>query len=859
MGPWPGIEPGLREPQSLVLTPTPPQPSRVCCREKSGISIMRFFKPHSNREIVKLIYLHFYSVSPLPQNMRRVMVRCKVIVALLLLLCTIGSNVAARSVHSTSVVDIYPQGEISTEDSWYLDNRITFTQENADYTVSMVEDNRITFEHSRPINLQSLQMWAQSSPTDSQYVTGAPDLSYSYTKGPVIQLTDFDTNLYSQYEIVAVDILIAFHIPGPLLQDQVRFSMENDGNFHDLVTYVNTQGAIDYMNGTIWSQNITEKSDWTWNELQNLIVTLDYVSLGGTDDTQLDIDAVGFSVIVEYPWYGTEWASVESTSEGFDMPTHLVNFAEGYFDDLQLLSCGLSPVAQGVEGTWTSEILYAQPEQIFGRIHFDIDAESDVQILISHSSDGTQFTEYMPISTNYLIDSAIIQIQVKSSESCLDSIMLDYNDPTLVINGRVFGSLDGLATDYSRWKVFVNGEEAAYQTINQLANFNLEVPIGQFLAHGLQDLSIKLQAWFNWDSSGAPSSTLLEVTSMTVTGGFEVQWDEDPVCQPIGPQYFVEDGSGMLIPFLDRCIDDRSTTENLSVSFAIADESLLSASLEQDDIKLVLMPEQHGTTTVTVTIYDEAGNTWQETFIVSVEEIDDKPQMAEFPSVVPVEYGVAKTIQFSYFDIDSTGITATTDKSWAIIDLSTSTIVVTPPAASPSVPVIVTLCDQTSCVNQTLLLEVVTLAELFIEEIIVDSTDVIEGDLIPVNVYVRNSGASEATLISVRCQSGSTLVGVMSIPILQSGELGIVTCDWKVTGDGPQTLSVELDRTNQILESNENNNFDSITVDAAKFTTEESTSDVLITTSLLWIITLVIVALIVVLFSAFAPGKIKKL
>ena len=26
MGPWPGIEPGLAEPQSTVLTPTPPQP-----------------------------------------------------------------------------------------------------------------------------------------------------------------------------------------------------------------------------------------------------------------------------------------------------------------------------------------------------------------------------------------------------------------------------------------------------------------------------------------------------------------------------------------------------------------------------------------------------------------------------------------------------------------------------------------------------------------------------------------------------------------------------------------------------------------------------------------------------------------
>ena len=70
-------------------------------------------------------------------------------------------------------------------------------------------------------------MWAQSSPTDSQYVTGAPDLSYSYTNGQVIELTDFDTATYEQYEIVAVDITVAFHIHGPLVKDQVRFSMES--------------------------------------------------------------------------------------------------------------------------------------------------------------------------------------------------------------------------------------------------------------------------------------------------------------------------------------------------------------------------------------------------------------------------------------------------------------------------------------------------------------------------------------------------------------------------------------------------------------------------------------------------------
>ena len=785
--------------------------------------------------------------------------RIQVLVILSILLCSTSMNAVARSVHSTNEVDIFPQGEISSDSTWYLDDKITFTQDNADYTVSMVEDNRITFEHSRPANLQPVKLWSQTSPTNSQNVNGAPDLSYTYTKGPVIEVTDFDTTPYEQYEIIAVNILVAFHIPGALLQDQVRFSMNNGGDYHELVTYVNTQNPIDYMNGTTWSENITDKGDWSWSDLQNLIVTLDYVSLGTTDDTQLDIDAVGLSVLVEYPWYGTEWASVESTSQGFEMPVFPINFESGYFDNLQISNCGLSPVDQGVEGVWTSEILTSQPGQSFGRIHFQVDNSGNYLIEVSESINGIGFTDYVAVSSNDLIDSEIIRVRVKSSDTCISSINLDYNDPTLVIDGRVFGSLDGLATDYSRWKVFVNGEEASYQLINQLTTFSVNVSIGQFLDSGINDLTIKLQAWFNWDSSGNQSTTLLEITSMAVSGGFEVEWDEDPVCQTIGPQYFIEDGLGILIPFLDRCVDDRTNSENLSVSFSVADDSLLSATVVQDDIKLVLMPEQFGVTTVTVDVTDESANMWTETFVVYVEEVDDIPQIDEFPSIVPVESDVSTTIPFSYFDIDSTGLTVTTDKSWAVVDLSTSTIIVSPPTTSSSTPIVVTVCDQTSCVNQTLVLEVLTLAELYIEDIVVDSSKIFEGDVVPVRIYVRNSGNSEASLISVRCQSGDTLVGIKSIVMLKSGELGVVTCDWKQTDSGPKSLTVELDRVNEILESDESNNIGTITIEVSQSNSDDSSSNSLISTSTLWIFTFVIIALVIVLFSAFAPGKIKKL
>ena len=48
-----------------------------------------------------------------------------------------------------------------------------------------------------------------------------------------------------------------------------------------------------------------------------------------------------------------------------------------------------------------------------------------------------------------------------------------------------------------------------------------------------------------------------------------------------------------------------------------------------------------------------------------------------------------------------------------------------------------------------------------------------------------------------------------------------------------------------------------MTIDVTKYAAEDSSSDTIISTGMLWIITVIVVALIVVLFSAFAPGKIK--
>ncbi|MCH1482068.1 MAG: hypothetical protein L7T81_07520 [Candidatus Poseidoniaceae archaeon] len=793
--------------------------------------------------------------------MAKVAARIPVLIVLIVLMCSSMIDAAARSVHSTEEVDIFPQGQISNNDDWIMEDGITFTSDNALYTESMVEDNRITIEHSRPDNFQTLTMWSSSSPTDSTLATGTADQQYSTTKGPVIEVTDFDTSSNEQYEIVGVSIIMSFHIPGALQQDQVRITMNYGGNYEELATYVNTQSAIDYMNGSMWQKNITQLSSWTWDDLTDIIFTLDYVSLGGNDDTQLDVDAVGIAVVVKYPWYGTEWASVESTSKNFVMPIIDVSLQDGEFTNLQVSECGIKPVNDGVSGTWLSPIITSQPGQTLGRIHYIHSAvdNSDLAVEVSYSSDGQIFSEYYSVQSNNLVDSNYLKIKVSTSNTCLEAISLDYNDPTLSLTGKIFGSIDGLATDYSRWKVFINNQEVTFQSIEQLGNFTINLSIGQYMNSGVNDLSVKIQAWFNWDSNGQSSTTLLEISSMSISGGFDVQWDEDPVCQSIAPQYFAEDGPGLLIPLINACQDDRTSNENLTVSLSVADDSLISASLVQEDIKLVLLPETFGVTTVTVVVSDEAANSWVETFLVYVEEVDDLPNLNEFPSIIPVESGKSTTIAFSYFDIDSTGLTVTTDKTWAVVDLSSSTITVTPPSLSSSMPVIVTLCDQSSCVNRTMLLEVLTLAELSVEQIVITPENIREGDLVEVRVYVRNSGQEEASSISVRCQSGNNLIAIQSISILMPGQLGVVTCDWLVFESGSKTVSVELDRANEVSEGDENNNIQSVSVDVLDSNSDTTSSSDSIKATTVWIATFIGLAVIIGLFTVLAPGKIKKL
>ena len=773
------------------------------------------------------------------------------------------SSVSARSVHSVSDFDLFPQGDFTNPGDWQTDSGVTFLTSNAQYTESMIADNRMTIIHSRPDNFEALSMWSQNSETDSNLSIGQPDSQYTYSSGPVIKLDDFDTSAYSSYELVSVSVVIAFHIPDSLVKDQVQFVMNNDGDYENLVTFVNTQSPIDYMNGTIWSKNITSLAQWTWPMIEDLEFTLDYVSTGSPDDARLDVDALGIEVIVKYPWYGSEWASASSTFTGHSMPVMDVNLSSGQFDNMALSQCGLNSSISGTTGSWTSGIIQAPPSQSIGRIHYSLQDSSsdDVVMEISSSSDGQNFSPFNIISNHDMINSSFIKIRMTSTDSCISHIKIDFNNFILSLDGRVFGNLDGLSVSNSRWKAFVNGQEIVYQSLAQLGNFNFDLPIGQFIDSTDDSIEVKIQAWFNWDSTGGSSTTAFVISSISIEGGFDLEWDENPVCESVGPQNFFEDGGGVLIPFINNCNDDRTNNENLTVEFDVEDESLISVDISQGDIRILLGSEQSGVTTVLVTVYDESNNVWQDTFVVSVSSVDDPPILDEFPSVVPVELYVSSQVPFIYSDIDSTELTAYTNRSWATIDLDSGYITIIAPSAGLIVPVEVNICDQNTCVQRILDLEVQSLADLEVEDIIISQDEVFQEDLLPIRVYVRNSGDVEASLVSVRCQNGNELIDLETISILQPGELGVVTCEWQVPEEiYNANITVELDRGGIIPEGNETNNIKSILIDIKEKAEQDSSSSKFdVSSSTVWLITIIVLVLIVGLFRFVAPPKIRKI
>lgn len=604
--------------------------------------------------------------------------------------------------------------------------------------------------------------------------------------------------------------------------------------------------------------------EWNWSILESSIFTWDYVSAGGIDDARLVVDAVGFEVKLRLPWYGGEVATAKTTVQANELPLMIANLSNGTYDGITLSSCGLERSSSSMTvGVWESDILQTPPEQMFGRIHFSLDNESvdDVVMKYRVSDDGISFTEYETILEKMQIPLAdYVQIKIEVSESCVSKVWVDINDPKMQLNGQIYGDIDGIDPTYSRWLVFVDGELVRNEPV-EIGQFSISIPLGAYLPHDNSAFDVEIKTWFTWDSTGNESTTGFEITNIDMTGAFFVEWDEDPICEDIGRIDLTEDGGGIILPFLERCSDDRHSNDDLSITFSNTNADLIDVDLVDGQIRIHLLQEASGQSVVTVQVQDPAGNTYTDTFDVLVESVNDAPEVDEFPGIIPVEKDVAMVIPFVAIDVDSSLLTGNTNKSWVTVDMENSELTVLSP--SPGFDAILfSVCDEQQCTERVIDIEVRALADLVVEDVEFNK-DVRQGEVLDVKVYVRNLGQAEATMISVRCQTDGELVDIETIPTLQPGQIAVATCQWVVPEEKLETqFEVILDRGLNIVEGDEENNeWTSLLTIETKDVEGESNDDssFSLTPTLSLSVTAVFLILLTVLFIILAPAKIKKI
>lgn len=789
----------------------------------------------------------------------------RVVLIIMLLLAAPLANVDARSVHAAQTVDMFPQGDMIDDTDWEIKKHLTFTSEDlpedAIHSSGMVADEHMSFSIDLPQHLDTQRIWASSTSTDSNATMGSPDGAYSWSTGPDITMGGFQVSGFSENEIQSVELVVHFDVPHALQQDNVRFSTIN-GGIHQLVkTWSNTQNGLFYMNNG-WTIGINSEGDddgWTWSELENLEVNLDYVSIGSTDDSELQVDAVGLKITMQTPWYGGERVTAMSSHPVDSWPIIDLNLSSGQMDSVSTAPCGL----ESTSGTWTADAIEKPAGQSWGRVHVDNENGSiGIEYLDNQGAWVSMNEGLIPIVSGDL------ELRFTILSSCLVRAWVDINDPTIRIQGDVQGDVDAMTANITRWTLVVNGVTVTNQPLAELGAFDLQIPIGAQLDPSTTSLDITIKAWFSWDSSGIPASVGLTVDSIVVSGAYSIEYDEDPQCDLIGNQYLSEDGGGLILPLLTRCSDDRTSTDELNVVFQNSDSSVIEVDLTQGQIRLKLIPESSGTSQITVTVSDVAGNSWSESFTVDVAQVDDNPVLAEFPSVVPVDLSSTTSVPFTLNDIDSeeSELSITTNRSWAVANLSERLILIDAPTPGFT-SVLVTACDSSGCVERILDLEVRALPDLSIEELRLNKDTVRADDIVEIKVMVRNSGQVSATMIGVRCLVDGSTIGTGIIPVLQPGELGTITCDWQVPQDDTSALvEVVVDRGTEIDETNEENNAAELIIGIAPSEdgtpsddTGSSQGETGLSQTIIWIGTGGALLLMLALFGLLAPSKIRKI
>jgi hypothetical protein len=718
---------------------------------------------------------------------------------------------AADVVIASDRIELLEAGSFDDETLWELSSTRAFSNDPSQYSVGIVADGELSFTHARPDNFASTTIWGATTPTDSNDSTGAPDGYYVWSRGPDITLEGYAFTGLSGSVIANVSMVLHIEIPDALTSDEIRITIAANGPERLVRTIARTFNGVYRMDNPM-VVSMDGLQAWTWSDLGNSSVTVDYVSNGAPDDSEVRVDAVGIRVKYHQPWYSFETARASHSVSGLSMPVLDFGPYDGIHAGLSVENCGLTP-DEGTQGTWDFNVEVPHDQEL-GRIHVFGEGNYTIEAMPQGHTSIENFQSYE--NGELLVERDVTNsVRITIYDGCIEMARVDVNDPHLVVEGWTSGSTAGLASFGSNI-LFAVGSELVNSTPITPGPFSISVPIGHALPSLNEALDIAVGARFQWSSNGAAETTVVHITSMSIVGGFHLEWDLSVTCSPLVNIEMDEDGGGLLIPMASRCEDDLTAWEDLQVFAFTEDSELIEVSALGGDIRIQPVTDASGDAAIIYGVVDASGNQWIDDVLVHISPVEDPPSISGLPVITYIELGQTRVIDVDISDPDTSNLLITTSRSWATID-DFGDLILTP--VEPGVHMVeIIATDGTHTARQSIEVVVTAMPDLVLENLEVwlggASVSVVnEGDVVQLKVYVRNEGRGVANGVDVRCWLDGVLVGSSMIDSISPGGLGIATCDTQFNSAGTALINAMVDGTGSIEEANEDNNEIGISID----------------------------------------------
>lgn len=780
---------------------------------------------------------------------------CITIISIILISTQIGVIVGGDSVVSVDDNEVLEAGSFEDSSLWSISSTSGFSQNSAQYSMGMVADEELSFTHDRPENFDEIISWSSSSPSSSNYSTGNPDGYYTWSRGPNITLEGFEFDGMSSLVLANISLVIHFEIPDVLYSDTVRIILGGVGSEKLVKTYTRTLSGVYKMNNPLVIP-LDDQAQWTWQLAEGAYITIDYVSQGGgSDDSEVRVDAVGIKARYLQPWYSFENVKATHELNGHGMPVLDFGPYDGDINGLVAESCGLTNDG-GSPGIWEFTVTAPYGQEL-GRIHIFGDGNFTIEAMPEGQTSMENWETY---GNGDLLDQRDVtnSIRLTIYDGCISLARVDVNDPQLVVSGTISGDVTGLSQAGSSIK-FALGSFLINSVPINLGEFEFSLPIGHALPTESSSAEFGIASRFQWASDGSSETVVVHIDSASISGGYTIEWDRDPECISMNDIDLEEDGGSVLIPLSVTCTDDITDPSNLVVEATSSAQEIVYVYSEGSSLVIQPMPESFGESTVSVVIIDEGGNEWRDSFKVDVSEIEDPPRLEGLPMSVYVEIGESAELEIKIIDPDTENLMISTSRSWAVY--SEGILTMSPVEAGVhSVEIVVS--DGNSQYSQMIDVVVTSKPDLVVETISVSNPDtggsgLRDGEVGTILSYVRNEGMGDAGGVEVRCYLDDALVGTSTIPLVTPGGLEEVQCDAVFQGPGIQLVRVEVDNSGSILETDEGNNVKELEVTVGTNSQSPSEEDESNRNAII-LASSIGVMMICLAFLRVGPGRVKK-